>query len=195
MVAAAVLLVAGFSAICCWWPQLIRQSSQASDWLRQSSSRHRDATAATQALLRIGRRQSRGLAAAPGNGGLDAKLRILENTLVTPRKSRVAAVENQNLELLSLRTLPPTTLIERASKGRRRGSARREETRRPGRCQARRQAAPSPAAPNIYKHGIEIRIAGSYNDLLKYLTDLERMPQRIIWNRVTLTAEKYPAAS
>ena len=46
--------------------------------------------------------------------------------------------------------------------------------------------------PCIYKHGIEIRIAGSYNDLLMYLAEIERMPQRIIWNRNKLSTELYP---
>jgi MSHA biogenesis protein MshJ len=51
---------------------------------------------------------------------------------------------------------------------------------------------PGGAAEGIYQHGIEIRLAGSYNDLLNYLAELERMPQRVMWNSVSLTVEKHP---
>jgi MSHA biogenesis protein MshJ len=44
----------------------------------------------------------------------------------------------------------------------------------------------------IYQHGIEIRLAGSYNSLLNYLAELERMPQRVMWNSISLTVEKHP---
>ena len=47
-------------------------------------------------------------------------------------------------------------------------------------------------ADGVYQHGIEIRLAGSYNALLNYLEELERMPQRVMWNHVSLTVEKYP---
>lgn len=48
------------------------------------------------------------------------------------------------------------------------------------------------ADEGIYQHGIEIRLAGSYNSLLNYLAELERMPQRVMWNRISLTVEKHP---
>jgi MSHA biogenesis protein MshJ len=51
----------------------------------------------------------------------------------------------------------------------------------------------APAADEgIYQHGIEIRLAGSYNSLLNYLAELERMPQRVMWNSIRLTVEKHP---
>ena len=109
---------------------------------------------------------------------LEMKFRRIESTLVSPEKMQFVLEsllsKNRSLELQELRTLPPTNLIERA-------------------------AAPvAPATPgqkgetNIYKHGIEIRIAGSYNDLLNYLAEIEQMPQRVLWNRLNLVAEQYP---
>lgn len=44
----------------------------------------------------------------------------------------------------------------------------------------------------IYQHGMEIRLAGSYNDLLGYLAEIERMPQQLMWNSVRFSVEKYP---
>lgn len=115
---------------------------------------------------------------------LDSKLRLVENSLVPPEKMQIflesLLSKNRTLELLSFNTLPPTPLIERI-----------EEKKIDGKA----DAAPVPASfapPNIYKHGIEIKIAGSYNDLLMYLAEIERMPQRIIWNRNKLSTELYP---
>lgn len=115
---------------------------------------------------------------------LDSKLRVVENSLVPPEKMQVflesLLAKNRTLELVSFNTLPPTPLIERI-----------EEKKADGKT----DAVPVPAAfaaPNIYKHGIEIKIAGSYNDLLMYLAEIERMPQRIIWNRNKLSTELYP---
>ncbi len=51
---------------------------------------------------------------------------------------------------------------------------------------------PATAGDGIYQHGIEIRLAGSYGDLLKYVEDIERSPQRVMWNSLGLTVDKYP---
>lgn len=126
---------------------------------------------------------------------IDAKLRGLENSMVPPEKMQAflesLLSKNRNLELLALRTLPPTALIERPeSVGSGTGAAAPEVTRK-----GEKPASPKPvagAAPNIYKHGVEIRIAGGYNDLLMYLAEIERMPQHIMWNRLMLVTEKYP---
>jgi MSHA biogenesis protein MshJ len=50
-----------------------------------------------------------------------------------------------------------------------------------------------PAADDgIYQHGIEIELAGSYNALLNYLAELERMPQQVMWNSISFTVKKHP---
>ena len=116
---------------------------------------------------------------------LDAKLRGMSDSLVPPDQMPAflesLLSKNRNLELLALRTLPPTPLVEPAEPV----AAGKDKTgKKPG--------GAAPPGPNIYKHGVEIRIAGSYPDLLTYLTELERLPQRILWNRVTLAVDKYP---
>jgi MSHA biogenesis protein MshJ len=111
---------------------------------------------------------------------IDAKLRDLSGKMLPPEKMPAflesLLAGNPKLELMSLRTLPPSFLIERGDeqKGDKAGTATTE------------------APPNLYKHGIEIRIAGSYNDLLHYLEQLEAMPNRILWNKLVLVAEQYP---
>lgn len=115
---------------------------------------------------------------------LDSKLRVVESSLVPPEKMQFflesLLSKNRTLELVSLNTLPPTPLIERT-----------EERKTDGKADAT-PVPPAFAAANIYKHGIEIKIAGSYNDLLMYLAEVERMPQHIIWNRNKLSTELYP---
>ncbi|MDD2948389.1 MAG: hypothetical protein PHV80_06085, partial [Rugosibacter sp.] len=54
------------------------------------------------------------------------------------------------------------------------------------------EPASLPATDGIWQHGIELRLAGNYPDLLNYLTGLESMPQRLMWNSINLTVEKYP---
>jgi len=111
---------------------------------------------------------------------LDSRLRELSSTLVAPERMQAflesLLTKNSKLELLALRTLPPTLLIERG------------EEKKDGKA----GAALNDPLPNLYKHGIEIRIAGSYNDLLLYLEQLEGMPNRILWNKLNVAAEQYP---
>ena len=142
---------------------------------------------------------------------LEAKVRIVEGSLVPPNKMQgfleSLLSKNHNLELIALTTLPPTTLIDRTQEPK--AEARAEPApaspvlsgtpasptspaaQTPPAPQAP-PAAPPPTGPNIYKHGIEIKIAGNYSDLLMYLVEIERMPQRIIWNRLKLTTEVHP---
>lgn len=94
---------------------------------------------------------------------------------------------NRGIELLGLTTLPVTQV----------GAPLAETTVAAGGAQsAAAKPAAQPAASvvgeGIYQHGIEIRLAGSYNDLLSYLAEIERMPQRVMWNSVSLKVEKYP---
>ena len=125
---------------------------------------------------------------------LDSKLRGLEGSLVSPEKMQgflqSLLSKNRNLELLALRTLPLAPLLAPQVEEKKAEDKKAEDKKNDAK---KSEAKPAAAAvPNIYKHGVEIRIAGSYNDLLIYLTELERMPSRIIWNRIVLTVEQYP---
>lgn len=193
MVAAAVLLGGGFLGYSFLVePQFIRESTQAKRIAQANTdlagveaqlaviqANLKDPDASNRAALLQGRKD---LAV------LDTKLRAIENSMVPPDKMQSflesLLSKNRNLELLALRTLTPTSLIER-----------HEEKKAEGKTDSKTdslQVAGAMAAPNIYKHGVELRIAGSYNDLLAYLAEIERMPQRIIWNRIKLSAEQYP---
>lgn len=89
------------------------------------------------------------------------------------------------VEVIGLKTLP-VTLVGAPAGDKTEAAAQGSAT----------AAKDKPSAPGsedgIYQHGIEIRLAGSYNGLLNYLAELERMPQRVMWNSISLTVEKHP---
>ena len=44
----------------------------------------------------------------------------------------------------------------------------------------------------LYKHGIEMTLRGRYLDLLDYLREVERMPDRVYWDKVEVSVQEYP---
>jgi MSHA biogenesis protein MshJ len=131
---------------------------------------------------------------------MEGKIRAIESSMVPPDKMQVflesLLSKNRNLELLALKTLDPTPLVDRSQEKKADTKADPVPAAVPGAPVSGAptgtpSAVPS-TAPNIYKHGVEIRIAGSYSDLLTYLAEIERLPQRIIWNRIKFAAEQYP---
>jgi MSHA biogenesis protein MshJ len=98
------------------------------------------------------------------------------------------------IELLGLKTLPVTLVGAQVAvqKIEATGSAVALITKDSAKDKVDAGGAAPVSGDGIYQHGIEIKLAGSYNDLLNYLTELERMPQRVMWNSVSLTVEKYP---
>lgn len=98
---------------------------------------------------------------------------------------------NRAIELLGLKTLPVT--LVGAPVAAEKPEAAVGTIAQPAREPGKDKPGTAPGeGEGIYQHGIEIRLAGSYNDLLNYLAELERMPQRVMWNSVSLTVEKHP---
>ncbi len=97
--------------------------------------------------------------------------------------------KNRTIEVLGLKTLPVTLVGASLAAEKIAAGAVVQTAKDPGKDQA---GAASGSDDGIYQHGIEIRLAGSYNDLLNYLVELERMPQRVMWNSVSLKVEKHP---
>jgi MSHA biogenesis protein MshJ len=44
----------------------------------------------------------------------------------------------------------------------------------------------------LYRHGLEMTLRGSYFELMQYLSDLEKMPARLLWGGAELQVDKYP---
>lgn len=89
---------------------------------------------------------------------------------------------NRKLQLIDMRTLPVASFAGNAAEA--------------DKAQAQKPAAAKPAAPagggQIYRHGVEITVSGSYLDLLAYLKDLEKLPSQLYWGKLDLSAAAYP---
>lgn len=98
---------------------------------------------------------------------------------------------NRALELIGLKTLP-VTLVGASAKTEAPPATAAPGAKNSGAEKPAPAEAGTSASDGIYQHGIEIRLAGSYNDLLNYLMELERLPQRLMWNSLAFKVEKYP---
>jgi len=114
----------------------------------------------------------------------DAYLQSSRDRLVQPEKMadllEQVLKKNGQLQLVSLQTLPVAPLIEKAAKPE--GAA----------------TVPANTAAKldkqVFKHGVQITVRGSYPDLLQYLTALEQMPTKMFWGMSRMSVVQYPAA-
>jgi MSHA biogenesis protein MshJ len=114
---------------------------------------------------------------------LDRQLSGFSKEIVPPEKMalllQTLLSRHRGLELVSLRTLVPLPLIPAQAD---KAGAKPGE---PGKAAA-------PDSGNIYKHGIEIKVAGDYQDLLNYLGEMESSSQRLLLGKMNLVVTKHP---
>jgi len=114
----------------------------------------------------------------------DQALHQYDKALVPPAKMpqllQSLFVHHRGLELLSLQTLAPAPLLA--------PSGAKSETK----TADAKPATPAAKGAGLQKHGIEIKMAGNYLDLLGYVDELERLPQKLLWGRMTLAVTGYP---
>lgn len=113
---------------------------------------------------------------------LDGRVKELGSRLVRPEQmngllERLLA-RHAGLRLVSLKTLAPTSAIKPATPAEAKGNADKPEAR----------------VFDLYRHGVEIRLEGSYAELQSYLEQLERMPQRLLWEQLDYRVIDYPRA-
>lgn len=118
---------------------------------------------------------------------LDRDIKQFDRSLVAPSQApallQTLLARHRGLTLISLTTLAPQALIEPPEK---------KETKEGGKPPA--AEPPSMPGGNIYKHGIEIKIAGNYHDLLAYVTELETSPQKLLWGGMRLAVKNHPVS-
>lgn len=120
---------------------------------------------------------------------VDAELQQYAHLLVTPaqmpRLLQNMLGRHRGLELVSLKTTPAAPLLpprpEVATNAPAAHSAQAAGTR-----------PPAPPPGGIYRHGLEITVAGSYNELLAYATELQDVSPRPLWSGLTLKVVEYP---
>lgn len=96
------------------------------------------------------------------------------------------------VEIVGLRTLEPTPLIIRAASKDTKDAKGDKTPSAPGGAMASLSGGTGQSGANIYRHGIEITLAGNYDALLAYLARLEASPRKVMWGRLELNAVKYP---
>ncbi|PKO41514.1 MAG: hypothetical protein CVU31_15585 [Betaproteobacteria bacterium HGW-Betaproteobacteria-4] len=110
---------------------------------------------------------------------LDEQLRQLGSALVRPEEmngllERLLA-RNAGLRLISLKTLAPQSVLLRD---------KAQEA----------DGKPVERSFDLYRHGVEIRLEGSYGQLQEYLAQLEKLPQRLLWGQLNYRVGEYPRA-
>lgn len=112
---------------------------------------------------------------------LAGRLEVMENSLVPPQRMTALLEEmighKTGLRLLALKTLPVAPLLEK-------------------------NAGPEAAAKSVdklvgsssglFKHGVEIKLEGSYQELSAYLERLEQSKLKLLWSSVALSADNHP---
>lgn len=78
------------------------------------------------------------------------------------------------LRLVSLKSLPPVSMLPAVKSGADGKGAVREF--------------------DLFRHGVEVRIEGAYADLYAYLLGLEQHDQKLLWSEVRLAVEEHPRA-
>jgi MSHA biogenesis protein MshJ len=115
-------------------------------------------------------------------------IRGFDRVLVPPSQApallQSLLARHRGLSLVSLTTLAPQPLVAPAA-------PKRGEAAQPGADGAEAAALPG---GNIYKHGIEIKLAGGYHDLLAYVGELEGGKQKLLWGAMKLAVQKYPVS-
>ena len=93
---------------------------------------------------------------------------------------------NRKLKLVDMRTLPVAPLELGADKA--------KAPAKPAEAKPAEKPAVAKAAgqSQIYRHGVEITVTGSYLDLLAYLKALEKLPSQMYWGNLELSVVAHP---
>ncbi len=115
---------------------------------------------------------------------IDATLESASRQLVPPERMATLLEDllkrNKRLQLISLTTLPAEALLHEKPSA--------ADTPQEGTAPT---TGPPADRPNIFKHGVELTLGGSYFDMLDYLAQIEALPWQMYWGQLTLDAHDY----
>lgn len=110
---------------------------------------------------------------------LDEQLRQFSSVLVRPEQMNglleSLLARQVGLSLVSLKTLAPQSVlpVEEVKEG---------------------EAKPLERSFDLYRHGVEIRLEGGYGQLQAYLSQLEKLQQKLLWGQLSYRVIDYPRA-
>lgn len=109
---------------------------------------------------------------------LDEQLRQVGSALVRPEEMNGLLERllerHAGLRLVSLKTQAPQSVLHQ------------KDAAREG------DGKPVERSFDLYRHGVEIRLEGSYGQLQAYLAQLEKLPQRLLWGQLNYRVIDYP---
>ena len=112
----------------------------------------------------------------------------IQSSLVPPQRMTALLEDilrrNHGLRLVSLKTLPVTSLIEPEA------VLSTKTSSEP--VKLANAAKPVTPANPVYRHGVELTVSGSYAELVHYLTELETLQWHMFWGKADLVVETYP---
>ncbi|MDX8400102.1 MAG: agglutinin biogenesis protein [Gallionellaceae bacterium] len=88
--------------------------------------------------------------------------------------------KNNRLQLVNLKTLPVTPLLEK------------KKSIKP--IFSILKNAPE-LDKQVFKHGVELTIRGNYLDILKYLKSIENLPTQMFWGKAEMHVDRHPTVS
>jgi MSHA biogenesis protein MshJ len=164
--------------------QIDIQKSESESLRQRLGGTATDSNAAMRAQLAILKTQLR---------ATDSEFHSLQNGLVQPRHMGALLesllTEHRSLQLLGLRTLPVSGLSEPLA-------ALPQKTSTASERSIGLAGTASAGTANddawVYRHAVEIRVQGSYADMLAYLQELETLPRRVYWGDLEIDARNYP---
>lgn len=191
LISAAVAVGILFGGYTLWIEPALQQSARLQKTLAQQQSDL--AAMQTQVVVLAGKS---GDPDAPNRAALqelrkklaatDSEIHAFDNILVAPRRMpmllQTLLARHRGLALVSLTTLAPQPLIE----------TKDAKTGKEGGKNAAEQSVPP--VGNLYKHGIEIKLAGGYPELAAYVAELQAGPQKLLWGRMSLDVKQYPVS-
>ncbi len=102
---------------------------------------------------------------------LDSQIAEEQRRFTPPQRMREVLEEmlqrEKRLRLIDLKTLPVSDLT----------------------------ATQAQAGRRVFRHGVELTLAGSYLDLYAYLSALERLSTQLYWGRAEMVVAEYPVAT
>ena len=120
---------------------------------------------------------------------VDTELQQYAHLLVAPaqmpRLLQNMLGRHRGLELVSLKTIAAAPLLPPRPEAAIQAPAANS-------AQATGTTPPAPPPGGIYRHGLEITVAGSYNELLAYARELQGVSPRPLWSGLTLKVLEYP---
>ena len=128
---------------------------------------------------------------------IDSNLQGLQKNLVRPEKM-ISLLENilkrnQKLQLVSLKSLPTTNVIDEMDTSG--GASIKTLVTTSVTTNLATNSNDLSTSGAIYKHEVEIVMQGSYLDMLSYMRELESLPEQVYWSKGKLTVIEYPKAS